>query len=96
MPFPKETNIFGLAYAGIRDKDKLDVIVLDDLERLRIVAPNGKYLWSSKDNFGGTNNFYDTTKKKDLGYHMGRRHPGESISRAGLSQRTWMDMDSMR
>ena len=66
MPFPKDTKIFGLAYAGIREKDKLDLIVLDDLERLRIVAPDGKYLWSSRDNFGGTNNSYDTPKKKDL------------------------------
>jgi hypothetical protein len=65
MPFPKETSIFGLAYATIRDKDKPDVIVLDDLERLRIVAPNGKNLWSSRENFGGTNNFYDTYKKRD-------------------------------
>ena len=38
MPFPKETNIFGLALANIREKDKSDLIVLDDLERLRIVA----------------------------------------------------------
>jgi len=68
MPFPKETSIFGLAYANIRDKDKPDVIVLDNLDRLRIVAPDGKNLWSSRDNFGGTNNFYDTYKKKEPGY----------------------------
>jgi len=68
MDFPKETSIFGLAYANIRDKDKFDVVVLDDLERLRIIAPNGKNRWSSRDNFGGTNNFYDTYKKKDPGY----------------------------
>jgi TolB-like protein len=67
MPFPKETNIFGLALASIRDKDKSELIVLDDLERLRIVDPNGKYLWSSQDNFGGTTNFYETLKKKDEG-----------------------------
>jgi len=75
MPFPKETNIFGLALAGIREKDKSDFIVLDDLERLRIVAPNGKYLWSSGDNFGGTNNFYDTWKKKDIVYRSGTAPP---------------------
>jgi TolB-like protein len=75
MPFPKETNIFGLAFAGIRDKDKLDLIVLDNLERLRIVAPDGKYLWSSKDNFGGTTNSYDTAKKKDLGYAYANSPP---------------------
>ena len=72
MPFPKDTNIFGLALANIRDKDKSDFIVLDDLERLRIVdQANGKHLWSSGDNFGGTTNFYDTWKKKDLAFRFG-------------------------
>jgi hypothetical protein len=75
MPFPSETNIFGLAYSGIRDKDKLDLITVDELERLRIVAPNGKYLWSSNDHFGGTTNSYDTTKKKDLGYAYANSPP---------------------
>ncbi len=76
MPFPSETNIFGLAYSGIRDKDKLDLIMVDDrLERLRIVAPDGKYLWTSKDNFGGTTNFYDTTKKKDMVYSYANSPP---------------------
>ncbi len=74
MPFPKEMSIFGVAYANIRDKDKPDVIVLDYLERLKIVAPNGKNLWSSRDNFGGSNNFYDTTKKREEGY-MGAAPP---------------------
>jgi TolB-like protein len=68
MPFPKETKIFGLALGNIRSKEKLDLIVLDDLERLRIFAQDGKYLWSSKDNYGGTNNFYDTKKKADIAY----------------------------
>jgi TolB-like protein len=68
MDFPKETSIFGLAYANIRDKDKPDVVILDELNRLKIVAPNGKKLWSSRDNFGGTNNFYDTYKKRDPGF----------------------------
>jgi TolB-like protein len=68
MPFPKETSIFGLAYANIRDKDKPDVVTLDELERLRIVAPDGKNLWSSRENFGGTGNFYDTYKKKEPGF----------------------------
>jgi len=68
MPFPKETNIFGLALARIRDKDKLDLIVLDD-ERLRIATLDGKNPWSSLDRFGGTNNFYDTWKKKEEAFN---------------------------
>jgi TolB-like protein len=68
MPFPKETNIFGLALAALQNKDKLDVVVLDDLEHLRVMAPDGTLRWASKEHFGGTANFYDTTKKRDITY----------------------------
>jgi hypothetical protein len=68
MDFPKETSIFGLAYTNLRDKDKLDAVVLDELDRLKIFSPDGKKVWSSRDNFGGTNNFYDTYKKRDPGF----------------------------
>ena len=71
MPFPGETKIFGLALAPIRDKDKWDLIVLDDLDRLRVYAMDGKQLWNSKDHFGGTNNSYDTKKRKDMAYYRG-------------------------
>ena len=75
MPFPSGANVFGLAYSGIRDKDKLDIVMVDQLERLRIVDPKGKYLWTSKDNYGGTVNSYDTTKKKDMGYAYANSPP---------------------
>jgi hypothetical protein len=75
MPFPSGANVFGLAYSGIRDKDKLDIVMVDQLERLRIVDPKGKYLWTSKDNYGGTINSYDTTKKKDMGYAYANSPP---------------------
>jgi hypothetical protein len=39
--------------------------VLDDSERLRIVSPDGKFSWRSKERFGGTNNSYDTKKMID-------------------------------
>jgi TolB-like protein len=71
MPFPSDTKIFGLALANIRSKETLDVITLDDLEQLNVVSADGKFRWRSKDNFGGTINFYDTWKKKDLGYRFG-------------------------
>ncbi len=75
MPFPSETKIFGLALAGVRDKDKLDLIVLDDLERLRVVGMDGKYQWTSPEKFGGTTNFYDTKKKSDMAYYRGGLPP---------------------
>ncbi len=69
MPFPKETNIFGLALADIRGKGKPDLIVLDPFDdRLRIISEDGKTQWRSKDRFGGTNNSYETNKKRDPAY----------------------------
>ena len=68
MPFPKETKIFGLTLADIRNQGVLDTIILDDQERLRIVSPDGKFSWRSSDRFGGTNNSYDTLKKREPGF----------------------------
>ena len=75
MPFPKETNIFGLALATLRSKETSDLIVLDDLERLRIVAPNGKNLWRSNERYGGGTNSYDTEKKRDMSFRYGNSPP---------------------
>ncbi len=68
MSFPKGTTIFGLALGNIRSKESLDLVVLDDSERLRIIGPDGRPLWSSRTKYGGTINFYDTKKKKVEGY----------------------------
>jgi TolB-like protein len=76
---PKETNvdpnIFSIALAAIRDKDKLDLITLDDLEHLRVVGPDGKKVWGGRESYGASNNFYDTTKKKEMAYRPGAAPP---------------------
>jgi TolB-like protein len=71
MPFPKETKIFSLALGNIQSKEKLNLIMLEDSERLRMVAPDGKDVWSSRQKYGGTINFYDTRKKFDMTYRFG-------------------------
>jgi len=68
MPFPKGTNIFGLTMADIRGQGVTDMITLHDSGRLIIQSIDGKFAWRSRERFGGTNNFYDTSKKKDLTY----------------------------
>jgi len=79
IPLPKETNvdpnIFSIALAAIRDKDKLDLIMLDDLEHLRVVGPDGKKVWGGRESYGASNNFYDTTKKKEMVYRPGEAPP---------------------
>jgi TolB-like protein len=65
MPFPKGTIIFGLTMADIRGKGKPEIITLDQFDRLDILSENGKIQWTSSDLFGGTNNYYDTLKKRD-------------------------------
>jgi TolB-like protein len=67
MDFPKETNIFGLALADVRNKGTLDVVTLNESDQLRIQSADGKYTWTSKPRFGGTDNSYDTKKKKEPG-----------------------------
>ncbi len=68
MPFPRDTKIFGVTVADIRNPGTLDTIILDDSGRLRILSPDKKYSWRSRDRFGGTGIFYDTKKKKEDGF----------------------------
>jgi len=68
MPFPQDTKIFGVTVADIRNPGILDTIVLDDSGRFRILSPDKKFSWRSRDQFGGTGIFYDTKKKKEEGF----------------------------
>jgi TolB-like protein len=63
MDFPNETSIFGIAMADLRGKGKPELISLDDYGHLNIVSEDKKN-WVGGDRFGGTNNFYETRKKK--------------------------------
>jgi hypothetical protein len=65
MPFPGGTPIFGLAMVNFRNKETLDTLVLDDSDRLRMVSLDGKFSWKSGEQFGQTENSYETKKKKD-------------------------------
>jgi TolB-like protein len=61
MPFPKGTIVFGLARGEIRSKGTLDLILMEDSGRLRIVAPDGKSLSTGGERYGGTNNTLNNT-----------------------------------
>jgi TolB-like protein len=65
MDLPKEAKIFGLTVADIRSQGTSDCVILEDSERLNIISADGKFSWRSKVLYGGTNNFYDTKKKRD-------------------------------
>ena len=64
MVLPKGTGIFGAATANIRGNGKSEIITLDKFDRLNILSEDGKIQWNSPDRFGGTDNFYETKKKK--------------------------------
>ena len=64
MPFPKGTGILGVATADIRGKGKSEFITFDKSDRLSILSEDGKRQWTSIDRFGGTDNYYETKKKK--------------------------------
>jgi TolB-like protein len=71
MPFPKETRVFGLALGYVRDPKDLDLVVLDDMDALNLIGPDGKRVWISRDTFGGTTTFYDTRKSRDISWKSG-------------------------
>jgi TolB-like protein len=72
MPFPRKTKIFGLALVNVRSKDTIDMLTLDDSDRLKMFSLDGKFSWSSGDQFGQSENSYDTKKKKDDLYGFGQ------------------------
>jgi hypothetical protein len=69
MSFPPDTKLFGLAMIEAKTAGVLDTLIIDNFGKLRILGPKGDYVWSSSDYFGGTDNFYETRKKKIEGYN---------------------------
>lgn len=65
MPFPKETPLFGLAIADLKGEGKEEMVFFDYSDRLRIVSPDGRFSWVSTSRYGGSANFYETSKKKE-------------------------------
>jgi TolB-like protein len=65
MDFPAGTKIFGFTVADIRSTGTLDMVKLEDFERLTILSKDGKFSWRSSARFGGTNIYYDTLKTRD-------------------------------
>ena len=68
MDFPRETKIFALAVADLRSQGVFDNVILEDSERLSIISADGKFSWRSRVAYGGTNNFYETKKKRDIDF----------------------------
>jgi TolB-like protein len=68
MPFPTDTIIFGLTMADLRGDGKPNIIHFDQVEHLIVLSSDGKRLWKSSDRYGGTNNSYETKKKKQEAY----------------------------
>lgn len=68
MPLPKDFKIFGFTIGDIQGQGKPDIIQIDEFDYLKILSQDGKFIWKSKENFGGTTNFYETLKKKEEVY----------------------------
>ncbi len=75
MPFPPDTKLFGLAMIEAKTTGSLDTLIIDDFSKLRILDSKGSYVWSSADRFGGTDNFYETKKKKVDAYRIDESPP---------------------
>ncbi|MDI6764463.1 MAG: FG-GAP-like repeat-containing protein [Thermodesulfobacteriota bacterium] len=68
MGLPKDTKIFGLTVADVRNEGKLNTVLLDRRDKISILSPDGKPVWTSRESYGGTANSYDTLKKKPEGF----------------------------
>ena len=68
MGLPKDTKIFGLTVADVRNEGKLNTVLLDRRDKISILSSDGKPVWTSRESFGGTANSYDTSKKKPDGF----------------------------
>jgi len=71
MPFPKDAKIFGLALGEVREHGKIDIFQVDESGQFRMFSSDGKFIWKGKGDWGGTNNFYETLKKRDDVYRGG-------------------------
>ena len=63
LQLPRETSVFGLAMGDLRGTGKPDVVFLDPKGHLNVFTENGKDVWQSREVYG-TNNYYETQKKK--------------------------------
>ncbi len=68
MGFPKDTKIYGFTIADIRGGGKFDMVILDRSDKIRILSSDEKTIWTSRERYGGTTNYYDTLKKKADGF----------------------------
>lgn len=75
MPLPKDFKIFGFTLGDIRGHGKPDIILIDEFDYLKILSHDGKFIWKSKENYGGTINFYQTFKKKEEVYRPSEAPP---------------------
>jgi len=75
MPLPKGSKIFGFTLADLRGQGKPDILLIDPFDNLKMLSHDGKFIWKSKESFGGTINFYETLKKKEEVYRGGEAPP---------------------
>jgi len=66
MDLPKGARVFGMTVADVRNQGTADWIMLEDSDHLNVISADGKFSWRSRVLYGGSNNFYDTKKKRDL------------------------------
>jgi TolB-like protein len=71
---PGDSKLFGMAMGHLRDPKEIDLVVLNDSDRLNLIGPDGKAVYTTRDHFGGTEIYYDTMKKKDTTYRPADRH----------------------
>jgi TolB-like protein len=70
---PGDAKLFGMAMGHLRDPKEIDIVVLNESDRLTLVGSDGKAVYTTRDHFGGSEIFYDTMKKRDINYRPSDR-----------------------
>ncbi len=60
------TNLFDFSYADLEGNGSLLVVAISQDDRLMVIRPSGKVLWTSDDYFGGTTRFVGGQQYGDL------------------------------
>lgn len=57
LEIPEIINLYDFSYVDLDNDNSLEIVTINQEDRLRVYKPNGKRLWRSKDYFGGTTRY---------------------------------------
>lgn len=60
LPLPAGYNVYDVMPADLNGDGNLEIVAINDQNRLQVFSPSGTLLWTSADAYGASRNFYGT------------------------------------